>query len=78
MEMNNLLEAIGYSPNNDSPYVVMGIAELDGPELTEHLLTRRSQFADRLLKHFTTTTLQDACDKLIHSTKTTTKYIDDF
>ena len=64
-EILNLLLAMGYSPHSDRPYEVMGFAELDGPELTEHTLTRRLQFADRHLKHSTTTNSHDTCNELL-------------
>lgn len=64
-EILKFLLAMGYSPQSDSPYAVMGFAELDGPELTEDILTRRLQFADRHIKHFTTANSQEACDELL-------------
>ena len=65
-EILNFLLALGYSPHSENPYAVMGFAELDGPELTEHILTCRLQFADRHIKHFTTTCSQDICNKLLN------------
>ena len=64
-ELQNFLQALGYVPDSENPFTVMGFAELDGPELTSTTLSRRLHFAENHIKHYTSTAAQEGCNRLL-------------